>query len=256
MMKPTITLISDWHLRDPYLAMFKGDLFATIPDINVLDITHNVEFFNLSQTAFLMRQCYRRFPEGSVHLILTNISNTSDALPVVLYYDNHYFISEDNGIFFLMFGKKAELEGRQMKAGESASTLSNMLKLAQAVLQGKERDITTEYKDFKRAFSAEPMNIIPERTIEGEIIYIDAACNAVTNIPTQMFKDAVQGNSFTAFVQSKTEWKIQKFQEKYVKEEGIYFTNNALEHIEITIFQGDVAMLASMNIGDKVVVKY
>lgn len=255
-MKPTITLISDWRLRDPYLAMFKGELLAALPDAHVLDITHQIDFFNLGQTAFLMKQSYRHFPEGSVHLILTNTSHTSDALPVVLHYDNHYFISEDNGIFFLMFGRKAALEGRQMKAGESNSTLSNMLKLTQAVLDGKENGITTEYNDFKRAFSAEPMNIIPERTIEGEIIYIDAVCNAVTNIPTQMFKDAVQGESFTAFVHSKTEWKIQKFHEKYVQEDGIYFTNNALEHLEITMFQGDVAMLASMRVGDKVVVKY
>lgn len=255
-MKPTITLISDWRLRDPYLAMFKGELLAALPDAHVLDITHQIDFFNISQTAFLMKQSYQHFPKGSIHLILTKISNTSDALPVVLYYDDHYFISDDNGVFFLMFGRKAPLEGRQMKADVNASTLSNMLKLAQAVLKGKERDITTEYKDFKRALSAEPMNIVPERTIEGEIIYIDAVCNAVTNIPTQMFKDAVQGKSFTAYVQSKTEWKIQKFHETYVQEDGIYFTNNALEHLEITMFQGDVAMLASMKIGDKVVVKY
>lgn len=255
-MNPTITLISDWRLRDPYLAMFKGDLLTAIPEAHIIDITHHIDLFNISQTAFLMKQSYKHFPEGSVHLILTNISNTSDALPVVLYYDNHYFISEDNGVFFLMFGKKTELEGRQLKAGENTSTIANMLTLAQAVLEGREQKITLEYKDFKRALSAEPMNIIPEHTIEGEIIYIDAVCNAVTNIPTQMFKETVKDSPFTAYVQSKTEWKIQKYHEKYVKEEGIYFTNNALEHIEITLFQGDVAMLASMNVGDKVVVKY
>lgn len=250
----TITLISDWHLRDPYLAIFKGQILSKLPETNILDITHNIDLFNISQTAFIMKNCYKHFPEGSVHLMLTNTATTSDALPVVLAYDNHFFISEDNGIFSLMFGKEGELQGYQAK--KEGSTLANMLELAQATINGTLKKTAKEYKDFKRAFSAEPMNIVPDRTIEGEIVYIDAAFNAVTNIPTQMFKDTVQNKPFTAFVQSKTEWKIQKFHEKYEKEEGIYLTNNALGHIEITMFQGDVALLTSMNIGDKVIVQY
>ena len=31
----TITLISDWHLRDPYLAIFKGQILSAMPETNI-----------------------------------------------------------------------------------------------------------------------------------------------------------------------------------------------------------------------------
>ena len=46
-MRPIITLISDWRLRDPYVAMFKGALLSESPEANLLDITHYVDVFNL-----------------------------------------------------------------------------------------------------------------------------------------------------------------------------------------------------------------
>ncbi len=255
-MRPIITLTSDWRLRDPYLAMFKGELLRTLPEAQLIDITHNIDFFHIAQTAFVIKQSYRHFPEGSIHLILTNTSNSSTERPVVLHHDNHYFISNDNGIFFLMFGKNGKLSGRQATEDKETGSLTKMVALADRIAKGTLDEGTTEYTEFHRLHGPVPMNIIPSRTIEGEIIYIDAARNAITNIPTDMFKETVKGASFTAIIHAKTEWKTQKYYDTYVKDEGIYLTNNALGHIEITMYQGDVAWLASMNVGDKVSIDY
>ena len=63
-MRPIVTLISDWRTRDPYVAMFKGKLLSAVPDAEIMDISHVVDLFNVSQTAFLTLQSYRNFPRG------------------------------------------------------------------------------------------------------------------------------------------------------------------------------------------------
>lgn len=254
-MQPIITLISDWRTRDPYVAMFKGALLSAIPDAQIIDISHTVDLYNLNQTAFLTKQSYQKFPEGSVHILLTNVSANASFSPVVVEYDHHYFIGEDNGIFCLMFNMNFPVKGRQYVENE-INSVDKIIQLAEAVCSRRVDSVTIEYSQFKRLFAPMPIHFSSERTIEGEIVYIDGYFNAVTNIPTEMFKEAVQNGPFQAFISSKKEWKCQIYHESYVSEEEFYLTNNALGCIEIAMYQTKVSILADFSVGDKVTVKY
>jgi len=255
-MSPIITLISDWHLRDPYLAMFKGQLLSAFPEARLLDITHYIEPFDIGQSAFVMKNSYQAFSEGTIHLLLTNTSTTQQDPVVVFTYDNHYFVGIDNGVFTLMFGNKGPMIGRQLENNENLNSLDAIVRLTQSIVNGTLESDTVEYSTFKRALVAQPMHIVPQHTIEGEIIYIDANFNAITNIPTQWFRDAVGQKPFEARVHSKTEWIIKRYSENYTKSEDIFLTSNALQHLQITMYQGKVALLANFSIGDKVEIEY
>jgi len=254
-MRPIVTLISDWRTRDPYVAMFKGKLFSAVPDAEIIDISHVVDLFNINQTAFLTMQSYQKFPAGSIHIMLTNASATSTFAPVVVQFDNHFFIGEDNGIFCLMFNLHFPIVGRQY-SGSTSGALDRIIELAQAVSDNKLESITSEHTNYKRMFSALPIHFEKDRTIEGEIVYIDAYCNAITNIPVSMFKEAVRGGAFQATIHSKKEWKCQIFHENYRPEEEFYFTGNALGCLEIAMYQGNVAILADFKVGDKITINY
>ena len=254
-MRPIVTLISDWRTRDPYVAMFKGNLLSAGPDAEIMDISHVVDLFNVSQTAFLTLQSYRNFPAGSIHIMLTNATATSTFAPVVVEYDQHFFIGEDNGIFCLMFNRHFPIAARQY-SGSTPCALDRIIELAQAVANGKLDAITVEYANFKRMFSALPIHFANDRRIEGDIVYIDAYFNAITNIPVNMFKEAVGKGTFQATIQSKKEWKCQIYHESYSPEEEFYLTGNALGCLEIAMYQGDVAILADFKVGDKIIITY
>lgn len=256
-MSPIITLISDWRIRDPYLAIFKGKLLSVIPDANILDITHHVEEFSISQTAILMKQCFHHFPEGTIHLLLTNVSATSNFQPVVVEHQNHYFIGEDNGIFQLMFGRSADgIQGRKDGNDTQTPSLMKMIALAQSIVEHTLDRCTSAYTEFTRKLGKEAINNLFESKIEGEIIYIDAFCNAITNIPVQLFDEIAKDKDFTAIISSRTPWKTQLYNDKYLKIEDIFLTKNDLGLIEIAMFKGKVSTLASMEIGDKVEICY
>lgn len=256
-MRPIITLISDWRTRDPYVAMFKGAILSAIPDAEVLDISHVVDFFNLQQTAFLTKQSYHRFPNGSVHILLTNTSINSNFTPIVVEYDHHYFVGEDNGIFFMMFNTVFPVKGFQYK-GDETNTLQKIVLLLQAVCNNTIEKVAEEYEStrFKRLFAPLPIHFPMDKTIEGEIVYIDANFNAITNIPTAMFKEAVQNNAFETIIHSKKDWSCRIYHDKYLPEEELYLTSNALDCLEITMYQGNVAILADFKVGDKITIKY
>ena len=256
-MNQIITLLSDWHLSDPYVAMLKGSLLQTLPDAQIIDITHYVDKFNLLQTALLMKSSYSSFPKGSIHLILTNMSLNSTFSPVMLNHNGHYFIGEDNGVFHLMFGQDAALKGYQLTDNQ-CNTIEQIRKLIQLVASGSlERGETKEYVQFKRMFIQTSENFPENHQIEGYIVYIDAFNNAITDIPTRMFKEQVQDRPFTATIHSKADWKMTRHFDCYeFADEEMYLCDNALGFIEVASYQSDVAILADLEPGDKIIIEY
>ena len=255
-MNQIITLFSDWRLRDPYVAMLKGMLYQAQPEAQIIDITHYIDKFNLIQTALLMKISYKSFPKGSVHLLLTNMSLNSTFSPVVLCHDGHYFIGEDNGVFFLMFGQEAALKGLQLTENKG-NTFDQLLHLISLITNGQLSDNTSEYQKFKRMFTENFEHSPEKQTIEGQIVYIDAFNNAITNIPVSLMEKVVGKRRFTATIQSKGIWTITTYTDLYRPlNDEMYLCNNALGLIEIAGYQSDVSVLADLEPGDRIIIEY
>ena len=251
-----ITLLSDWRLRDPYVAMLKGRILSRFPNATIVDVTHYIDKFDTLQASFLMRSCYKSFPQGSIHLMLTNTSFSSDFSPVLLKHDGHFFIGADDGSFFMMFGNTSQLNGMSLK-NSSGRSVQDMLDIIGHIADNSLEDNLLEYNSFKRAFVEDPEYSEQNRRIEGQIIYIDAFNNAITDISAERFKQMVKNGPFTATIQSTGEWKIDKFTPKYAElGNEMFLTENELGHIEIAAHQSDVAILADLNPYDKVIINY
>ena len=256
-MNPVITLLSDWHLRDPYVAMLKGSLLQTLPNAHIIDITHYVDKFNILQTALLMKSCYSAFPDGSIHLILTNMSLNSTFSPVMLNHNGHYFIGEDNGVFHLMFGQEVTLKGLQLSDNKE-NTLSQIIQWLQLITTDSlNKNNTQTYLNFKRMFVQESEYISENQKIEGNIVYIDAFNNAITDIPVKMFEEKGQQRPFTATIHSKGVWKMNRYFQHYESaDDEMYLCSNALGFLEVVSYQADVAILADLEPGDKIIIQF
>ena len=256
-MNPVITLLSDWHLRDPYVAMLKGSLLQTLPNAQIIDITHYVDKFNILQTALLMKSSYSAFPDGSIHLILTNMSLNSTFSPVMLNHNGHYFIGEDNGVFHLMFGQEVTLKGLQLSDNKE-NTLSQIIQWLQLITTDSlNKNNTQTYLNFKRMFVQESEYISENQQIEGNIVYIDAFNNAITDIPVKMFEEKGQQRPFTATIHSKGVWKMNRYFQHYESaDDEMYLCSNALGFLEVASYQADVAILADLEPGDKIIIQF
>ena len=67
-----ITLTTDWNKSDYYVGAVKGKILSADASIQIVDISHQVQPFNVMQAAFIVRNCCFSFPSGTVHLIAVN----------------------------------------------------------------------------------------------------------------------------------------------------------------------------------------
>lgn len=60
-----ITLTTDNGYHDYYVAAIKGRLLQAFPAAHVIDISHGITPFNISEAAFQLRCCFHEFVEGT-----------------------------------------------------------------------------------------------------------------------------------------------------------------------------------------------
>jgi S-adenosylmethionine hydrolase len=253
-----ITLLSDWKLRDPYIGIFKGQLLSVLPQAQIVDITHNLEQFNSSQAAFVAKNSFAFFPEKSLHIILSGLSFSSEAKPVLLFQKGHFFLGEDSGIFSMMFGTENEIEAWQYDGEMSLTLTEKLARMALWVFQGNYKEHTTPYSALKLQISnlPEPDYNEDRKVISGKIAYIDSHCNAVTNIPVSMF-EAAGRKTFTAFVIGTRSLKITRFHTFYnLKESEVFLVHNRLGFLEITLYKGNIAALADIRAGNDIEIHF
>ena len=78
-----ITLTTDLGTKDHYVAIIKGEIYKQIKDINIVDISNDISKFDI-QGCIVFKNCYKNFPDGTVHIIGVNeeLSNENQHLAV------------------------------------------------------------------------------------------------------------------------------------------------------------------------------
>ena len=194
-----ITLTTDLGLNDHYVASLKGTILSSVDSPIIVDITHNVLPFDVSQAAFQLRSCYKDFPDGTIHVIgvdsepVINFGDGDGSLPSILFFENQYFISNDNGFFgvFLKENKPTtfwRIDDVVSNPSFFKSCTKNML-IATAVklLKGaKVEEIASPHNSYRNALSV--VAISEPNLIRGHVIYIDSFGNAITNITKDLFE--------------------------------------------------------------------
>ena len=253
-----ITLLSDWKLRDPYVGIFKGQLLSVLPNVQIVDITHHLELFNFSQAAFIATNSYAFFPKKTLHIILSGLSLSPNAKPVLLSYNGHFFLGEDTGVFSMMFGARDNVEAFQYNGDMSLSATEKLACMASWVFQDVYAKNTVPYPSLKFQLSnlSEPDYNTDRQLISGKIAYIDSCCNAITNIPISMFEAANKGQ-FKAVVSATRPLKITRCHPHYnPKESEVFLVYNRLGFIEITLYKGNIAALADIKVGNDVEIQF
>ncbi|MBN1625038.1 MAG: SAM-dependent chlorinase/fluorinase [Deltaproteobacteria bacterium] len=101
-MKPSgiITLVTDFGIVDPYLAMMKGVILSINPDAVIVDVSHSIMTGGIAQASGILRETYPFFPKGTVHVAVVDPGVGSDRRLLGVEADGHFFVGPDNGIFW------------------------------------------------------------------------------------------------------------------------------------------------------------
>ena len=199
-----ITLTSDYGLIDHRVAAVKGKVLSLKEDVKVIDISHDIQAYNLLQTAYVVRNAYSFFPAGTVHIISVDSFYHKDRKCILYQADGHYFIAADNGVLSLIFydiKPEAVYEiTLNNRFDDEVNFPSTDIFVPVAVhLQngGLPEVIGRKLKNPKQLSFPRAVFNESEKMIIGEIMYIDNFGNVVSNISKKFFeKNAVGFQSF------------------------------------------------------------
>ena len=100
MADPIITLTTDFGEASPYVAAMKGVILSINPQIQLVDISHDVPPQDIIEAAWLLRTAYRYFPAGTVHLVVVDPGVGSNRRAIAVRAFDSYFVAPDNGVLF------------------------------------------------------------------------------------------------------------------------------------------------------------
>ena len=221
-----VTLTTDLGLKDHYVASLKGQLLSKTTQVQIVDISHNVQAFNIAETSYFINNVMNDFPDGTIHFLgvdsvpdISIDSHKTNSYPIVMLLNNQYFVGSDNGIFSLLKNfHEAEKIVRLDFSSKNAfrHPFKNIYVPAiSSILEGKNIDELGEeikVNDLNRALTTQAL--IGENLIKGSVIHIDHYGNVIVNITEQLFQKIGKGNPFTIYFRHKNYF-IDRISENY-----------------------------------------
>ncbi|HTS75622.1 MAG TPA: SAM-dependent chlorinase/fluorinase [Bryobacteraceae bacterium] len=98
-----ITLTTDFGASDHFVGAMKGAILSIAPRAVLVDITHQIEPYNVNEAAFVVAQAWRYFPKRTIHVIVVDPGVGSARRPILAQSGGHFFIAPDNGVLSMVY---------------------------------------------------------------------------------------------------------------------------------------------------------
>lgn len=251
-----ITLTTDLGTRDNYVASLKASILTQNKDVNIIDISHNVECFNINQATHILKTCFKNFPKNTVHVITVDDELNSKNEHLLAFYNQQYFLCADNGFFNLFFDVFRPDKLFQITVDQKSDILTfasrEVLSIVACHLSrgGTPEIIGKEINNYNfDSTSIKP--VIDKNSIRCTVIYIDNYGNVVTNIQKKLFQNTVGDKKFKIFHGSDTD-SINKISQVYndvsIAEKLAIFDMN--DYLQIAINKGNASSLLGLKVFD------
>lgn len=255
-MSVIITMTSDLGLKDYYVPVIKGAMLCRHPQLNIVDISHNINHYDIVQSAFVLRNAWESFPKGTIHVVSVNNIEQEAVHYLSIRHGEHYFIGPDNGIFSLVFDETPSEIYRLPVNQTGAFPLKDVL--ANAVGHLAEglpiEDIGERVHDMVRRISIQP--VINPSGIRGSVIHIDNYENVIVNIKCALFERVANNRPFSIYF--KRYDPITHLCEHYydVPVGEMLCLFNSASYLEIAINMGCAASLLGLKLEDSVQIDF
>ena len=254
-----ITLTTDFGLKDHFVGALKGKLLSEFPEATIIDISHDIDTFNVAEASYIIGAAYSSFPKGTVHLIGVDIELNTENQHIAMQWNDQYFVCADNGILSMLIQKivpqKLVAINIHDRLPSDATDLDVFVKVACHLAKGGLLNVIgKEIKAIKEV--TELQAVVQENQIKGHVIYIDHYGNVVTNISKKMFLDLSKGRPYEIMFKRQIIKTIlpkysdigssEKYPLKYYEGERLAIFNEA-GFLEIAIFRSNPDTVGSAN---------
>ena len=255
-----ITLMTDFGTSDHYVGVMKGVILNINPQVQIVDITHNIPPQDIHGAAFLIDSAYRYFPTGTIHVIVVDPGVGSERQAIVCQTETAYFVCPDNGILTHILHDEERIH--------TVAVENSAYFLPQVSNTFHGRDIFAPVAAHLSCGIpigvlgspiAHPVQLpipkpqVTDKAIIGQVIWIDSFGNLVTNISHEVLESLAGRNSVVICAGNAEINHINRsYAESAVGE--ILAIIGSFNRLEISINQGNAAQILGLNRGDTITI--
>jgi len=261
MQQRVVTLLSDFGLKDPYVSEMKAVILSEYPQAKIIDITHQIDRFNVRMGAFQLACATPYFPKGTVHMAIVDPGVGTKRRPIVVETTRNHLVGPDNGLLILAALKEGlkhvyVIENPRFILPKVSNTFHGRDIFAPAtahLASGRAAaEFGDEISDYEVPDFAEPR--LEKGVIFGEILHVDSFGNIITNIPSEYLSKLHIHENTRLKAAIGNETTVLRFCSTYgnVPIGGSLAIVGSHDFLEVSVNQGNAAKLFSVRSGEPI----
>lgn len=263
--KPIITLLTDFGLQDHFVGVMKGVILNINPEVELIDISHNVPPHDVFRAAVLIRNSYTYFPYRAIHIIVVDPGVGTDRRAIAVSTEKGHFIAPDNGVLSYIYEEEEIREVRELTADHY------FLKPRTGTFDGRDvfapvaawmtkgvalTSLGEPITDHKKFEVPKPVPI-QEDILRCSVIYVDRFGNLMSNLSCQRFEEHLNTAKNRQFAFRVGEYNISKICKSYTEgqKDEIIALFGSSGFVEFSANQGNASKLSKTGIGGNIFFK-
>ena len=94
---PTITLITDFGIKDGNVGVMKGVIWGICPTAQISDLSHMIQAQNIREAAYVFARSIPYFPKDSIHVVVVDPGVGTKRRPMAAKIGDWFYVGPDNG---------------------------------------------------------------------------------------------------------------------------------------------------------------
>ena len=241
---PIVTLTSDYGWKDPDGAIVRGIIYSEMLKSGVaaplIEITNSISPRDHLEAAYIVREAYKSFPKGSIHIVLVDSMTPSDMEIIAIEFDDHFFLAPNHGGLSLIRPDLNISNAVQIELKNRTELIESESQIAVTAVhllnKGRFETIGKPLSHFKKLQTIHP-EIRNENTAIVHVQYIDHFGQLVTNANEDWLKKWSKEREFVAIARGRKIKNWISSREEMTETGSLYLKINRAGFLEIGIIE-------------------
>ena len=190
-----VTLLSDFGLRDGYVAQMKGTILENCPNTTIVDISHEIERHNIPMGSFILETTTPYFPKDTIHVAVVDPGVGSARKSIVIECETAIFVGPDNGLMARAGGRLGlksihEIREQEFLRKPVSSTFHGrdiFARVAGMIASGRRpEEVGPRISELERLPISPPRLL--EKKLVCQVLHVDTFGNIITNADDKLVR--------------------------------------------------------------------
>lgn len=230
-----ITLTTDYGIKDHFVAVTKGKILSQIPNCQIIDISHSIDYYNVTSASYVINGICDAFPKNTIHIVCVDAELYEVETFILIHWNDQYFMAPNNGILGVLVEQyPADLILELTVSDLVKCSMDLFIQTASKIVNGvKLEELGKVVEDCERLVQVKPIVSTDENILRGAVIYEDHYGNAIFNISKQLFNEVGKGRNFRVSIGTK--YKINRI--------NAYYSDFILESKTLKDYEGNALLV-------------